>query len=95
MTSQTDFETPNAARFMAQLCKHFAHKVEVQSGPQSAWVAFPFGRCDMTADARRLELRATAPDAAGLARVQQVVTSHLERFAFRENPTLTWRPVPD
>jgi len=95
MTSLTRFETQNAARYLTKLLQHFGRKVEVQETGEAGWVQFPFGRCEMTADAQHLELRASAPDAEGMALVVQVVTSHLERYAFRENPMLDWQTTPD
>lgn len=95
MTSLTRFETDNAARYLTKLCQHFGRKVEVQETGKAGWIQFPFGRCEMTVKPHHLELRATAPDADGLALVAQVVTSHLERYAFRENPMLDWQTTPD
>jgi hypothetical protein len=37
-----------------------------------------------------LSLTATAGTAIGLSRVQHVIASHLERFAFREKPEIVW-----
>ena len=28
LTSETRFETPNASKYLQQLCKHFGHRVE-------------------------------------------------------------------
>ena len=38
----------------------------------------------------KLTLRAEAPDAESLARVQHVLGSHLERFGQRSELTVTW-----
>jgi hypothetical protein len=37
-----------------------------------------------------LSLTATAGTTVGLSRVQHVIASHLERFAFREKPEIVW-----
>ncbi|MEO1795930.1 MAG: DUF2218 domain-containing protein [Pseudomonadota bacterium] len=95
MTSYTRFDTPNAARFLTKLCEHFGRKVEAQETGGAGWVQFPFGRCEMKAASDHLEFRASAPSAEGLAMVVQVVTSHLERYAFRENPLLDWSTAPE
>lgn len=84
------FETDKPHRYMEQLCHHFGRKVPAQYDADSGWVAFSFGRCDMTAESQKLTLRANAKDQSQLDQVVQVMTSHLERFAFRENPTLAW-----
>ncbi|MEO0680218.1 MAG: DUF2218 domain-containing protein, partial [Pseudomonadota bacterium] len=45
----------------------------------------------MTATDDALELRASAEKAQGLDAVIRVMTNHLDRYAFRENPRLNWR----
>ena len=89
------FETDRASRYLSALCHHFGKKVEARCTATKGWVKFPFGRCEMTADDSRLELLATAENQTRLDQVMQIVTSHLERFAFRENPTLVWQPRVD
>lgn len=73
---------------MAALCHHFGRKVEAWCDEDTGWVIFPFGRCDLNQDSSGLCLLVSATPQANLKRVVQVVTSHLERFAFRENPEL-------
>lgn len=77
------------------MCTHFARKVPAICDDRSGQVAFPFGRCDMMADDACLTLTVSASDTVQLDQVIDIVTRHLERFAFRENPVLTWRPVAD
>lgn len=89
------FKTNNAARYLTMLCDHFGTRVKTQRKTKEGWVEFQFGRCDMTADDTRLEMIATANDQSRLNKVMKIVTSHLERFAFRENPRLDWREPPN
>jgi len=91
MNTTTTFETERASRYLTSLCHHFARKVEAECDDRSGWVQFRSGRCDMTADDRTLALSVSADDQHHLDQVVQIVTSHLERFAFRENPTLAWK----
>ncbi|WP_425050807.1 DUF2218 domain-containing protein [Psychromarinibacter sp. S121] len=84
MTTQARWETANASKYLQQLCKHFAHKVEVDYGPTEGRAALPMGPSVMTADAEALTIEVTAPDAEGLERAKGVIDSHLVRFAFRE-----------
>lgn len=93
MDAIATFPTAHAARHLTAMCKHFARKVPATFDERSGFVAFPFGRCDMTADAESLRLVATAADKRQLDEVVEVITRHLERFAFRENPNLTWQPT--
>lgn len=90
MQLHSTFSTQRGGRYLAALCHHFGRKVEVWCDAESGWVKFPFGRCDLNHDASGLYLLVSAKSKADLDRVVQVVTNHLERFAFRENPNLEW-----
>lgn len=90
-TTQARFETGNGAKYLQQLCKHFAHKVSVQFDERTGRADLPAGSAEMQADATGLTLRATAADDAGLDRTQHILEDHLRRFAFREDPQpLIW-----
>ena len=84
-------QTKNASRYLQQLCKHFGHKVPVEFSTTRGWVEFPFGWCDLSADEAQITLKSTA-QAANLPKLEDVMASHLSRFAFRENPRITWQP---
>ena len=90
MNASTFFKTENAERYLGTLCKHFGHKVPVSFEPGSGRIELPFGQCDLRADTAGLGLTASAADAPALDKTIQVITNHLERFAFRENPDLNW-----
>lgn len=91
MNTFASFETDAAGRYLATLCNHFGRKVEAECDTNTGWVQFPFGRCELAANDKKLELTASAEDQNQLDQVMQIVTSHLERFAFRENPNLVWQ----
>lgn len=78
------FETAKASQYLQQLCKHFAHKVEVDFDAEAGWADLPPGRCTLRADLGLLEIEVTAEDEAGLARARMIVDDHLARFAHRE-----------
>ena len=88
------FATPLAARYLAQLCKHFAHRLPVTLGETEGRIAFPSGLCVARAEGETLILRVEAPDADQCVQLQGVVERHLARFAFREwaaeTAGLTW-----
>jgi hypothetical protein len=90
MKATTHLNTESAARYLGTLCKHFGHKVPVTHTRQNGHIELPFGACELAATKGQLSLSATADDRAALDKVVQVITSHLERFAFREAPKLTW-----
>ncbi|WP_342362033.1 DUF2218 domain-containing protein [Terrarubrum flagellatum] len=81
--------TANGSRYLQQLCKHWAHKMEVEFTPEKGRVNFPSGSVAiMAATGDALDVRIEAGDSESLERMKQVVASHLDRFAFREAPLL-------
>lgn len=85
------FETEHGRKYLVQLCKHFGHKTEVEyTGDKGRCVLSP-GPADMFADDEGITFVVTAQDATGVERLQEIVTKHLARFAFRENlEDLSW-----
>ena len=85
------FESEHGQKYMTQLCKHFAHKIEVTYSERHAECLFPFAKAVMDADDRGLTVHLVAPDGEQLARAQSVIDDHLVRFAFREaDKTMNW-----
>ena len=85
-TSQTRVPTASASRYLQQVCKHWSHKFAVEFTPEKGRIPFTDGRvCDLEATADALTIRAQAPDAEALERLQRVVVEHVKRFAFRED----------
>jgi hypothetical protein len=85
--------TMSASRYLQQLAKHWSHKMTVSYSEQEGRIAFPNGAVvDMRADSDTLDVVLTVPDDGDVARMREVVSSHLDRFAFREAPlTFDWR----
>ncbi len=92
-TLEARLETPNASRYLQQVCKHWAHKFAVEFTPERGTIPFgPDRSCVLKADTDALTLRVAAPDAEGAARLAGVVAEHVQRFAFREAlPAPHWR----
>jgi len=88
--------TPKAAIYMKQLCRHFSHKWPVGWTDADGWIEPPYGRWDLVVEPDVLELRAAAADEESLARLERVLATHLERFAFRDDLQIAWvrRPGP-
>lgn len=84
MESHARVATEKAARYMTQLAKHWSHKFDVRYDDASAEFPLPLGLCRMTAHADGLDITVEAADQEGLARLEDVVAKHLDRFAFRE-----------
>ena len=91
LTSTARFETPNASKYLQSLCKHFAHKVEVDYDADKGQAALPPGPAQFHADPTGLSIEVKAEDTPGIVRARYIVEDHLLRFAFREDPKpLDW-----
>ncbi|TNE60907.1 MAG: DUF2218 domain-containing protein [Alphaproteobacteria bacterium] len=86
--------TPNASKYLQQLCKHWQHNLQVEFTPDAGTVVFPkdargadwpaaallsLGASDRTLICR---LAASAPEQ--LDALKGAVERHVNRFAFRE-----------
>ncbi len=85
--------TASASRYLQQLAKHWSHKMAVSFTAEEGRIAFPGGAVlEMKADSDTLDVVLTVPDGGDVERMRGVVSSHLDRFAFREAPlTFDWR----
>ena len=86
--------TAHASKYLQQLCKHWSHKLDVELGEKSGVVRFSEAVATMSADDQALtvELEASSPEM--LEQMKGVVSSHLDRFAFREAPLpFEWKPA--
>ncbi|MEZ0004207.1 DUF2218 domain-containing protein [Sinorhizobium fredii] len=82
----TRFATENGQKYLTQLCKHFAHKIDVEQGDGRAELRFSCGTGYLQAGPDGLHIRVRSPDGANLAETKSVVEDHVLRFAFREEP---------
>jgi hypothetical protein len=84
--------THSASKYLQQLAKHWSHKMEVTFSEEEGRIAFPNGAVlEMRADREMLDVALTVPEAEDEDRMRGVVSSHLDRFAFREAPlTFDW-----
>lgn len=85
--------TLSASRYIQQLAKHWSHKMTVSFTAEQAVIDFPNScRLQMHAAAETLDIVLTVPPGEDEGRMRDVVSSHLQRFAFREAPlTFDWR----
>lgn len=96
LVSTVRVPTTHASRYMQQLCKHWAHKLDVSFTPEAGHVVFArdargtdwpdAARLDLKAGAEALECRLEASHPEQLAGLKDAVARHLDRFAFREAP---------
>lgn len=89
-SSEARVATAAPRRYLAQLCKHFEHKLPVVLAEDRGRIEFSGGVCTLEAGDDALTMRLTAADEAALVRLEDVVARHLLRFAFREEPEVRW-----
>ncbi|AYC31475.1 DUF2218 domain-containing protein [Pseudomonas cavernae] len=90
LSATTHVPTATPARYIGRLCKHFAHKIPVHYDEHAGRIEFAFGLCLLTAENAGLTLRVESSNTADLEKLQQVVASHFERFAWQEALQLDW-----
>ncbi len=98
VTAEAFWETGSAPRYMAQLCKHFAHRLPVTLNERDGRIVFDAGACDVLAEETGLRMRVSAEDETSLHQVESVVIRHLQRFAFRDMTeeqaaAIAWKPI--
>ena len=89
--TETVVEISDANRFLKQLCRHFAHKVDVELDGSTGVKRLPGVVCTMTAESpTELRFVIDAESAERAERHQGVIERHLTKFAFRETLTFDW-----
>lgn len=84
LTSSARFETPNGSKYMQQLFRHFAHKIEVEVDAHHGRATLGPGPLEMEADAGGLSVKVSAEDVRGIIEARYIVDKHLVVFAFRD-----------
>ncbi|ACV80374.1 DUF2218 domain-containing protein [Nakamurella multipartita] len=89
--------TDAAGRYAKQLLSHLGRKVPVEPVPgepePAGQLVFGYGVGVVRPTPAGLELRATAGDPEALARLQDVLARHLERFGARRELVVSWGPT--
>jgi hypothetical protein len=91
LSSVARVPTDKAARYMGQLCKHFAHKIPATFDAESGRIEFSIGICELAVAKDALALHVSAATEETLAQMEDVVARHLVRFAFRDELVVTWQ----
>lgn len=85
------FETPNAQKYLTQLCKHFGHKIPTRIEGNQGWITFEAGEVELFADDTQLKAVLSPASEEGRTRLPTVIDNHLKRFAFREEfEAMSW-----
>jgi hypothetical protein len=93
LTSTARVPAERPERYVKQIVSHLAHRRTTRWQPPDAGVVeWPDGRCGLVCASGALILTATGEDAEALARVQDVIGRHLERFGTRDGLEVNWSP---
>lgn len=91
LSSTARYPTPNGSKYLQQLCKHFAHKIEVTYDAHQGQALLPSGQAQLSADAEGLTVQVSAEDVSGIIQARFVIDKHLVTFAHREGFSgLSW-----
>ena len=101
--AEASVPTANASRYLQQLCKHWAHNLQVEFTAERGTVIFPRdarggdhpgdGLVTFDAGEASLAIRIEATSNDQLDGLKGAVARHLDRFAFREAPlSFDWQP---
>jgi len=90
LTARADVRTDAPERYAKQLVSHLGRKVEFTTEGATSTAAIAGGIGVIEVGEGVLRLRAEAPDAETLDRVQDVLGRHLERFGHRNELTVVW-----
>jgi hypothetical protein len=90
LTARADVRTDTPDRYAKQLVSHLGRRVEFATEGDTSTARFGDGTGRVVVGDGVLTLLAEAPDAEGLARVQDVLGRHLERFGQRNELVVSW-----
>ena len=90
LRSRADVVTDAPARYAKQLVAHLGHKLAFRIDGPTATAAIGAATAQIAVGDSVLTLSATSPDEPSLARVEDVLGRHLERFGERQGLTVTW-----
>ncbi len=85
-TVQAIVPTLNGGKYVRQLGQHWSHKLDVAFEGDRATIRFPDAIALLDPDADAIAVSISGEDAATVERLKDVVSKHLDRFAFREAP---------
>ena len=91
--ARANVPTANGGKYVRQLCKHWAHKLDVELEGDTGVVRFPDAVATMAGGADAIRIELSGIDAETVERMKGVIERHLDRFAFREAPlAYAWTP---
>lgn len=91
LRSRADVITANPARYAKQIVSHLGRNDPFTTDGNTSTVRWDTATAGVVVGDGVLSLLAEAPDEAGVAFVEKVLSDHLLRFATREELTVTWQ----
>ena len=94
LTSSAVVATDAPGRYAKQLLSHLGRKNTVEplvDAPEGGRLVFAYGSAALRPQDGQLRMEASAPDAEGLAHVEDVLQRHLERFGARAELAVEWQ----
>ena len=85
-TAKASVPTASANKYVQQLCKHWSHRLKVDLSDRKGIVKFPDAVATLEAGEDALLVMIEGENSEEVERLKGVVSSHLDRFAFREAP---------
>jgi hypothetical protein len=90
LQSEARVATPNPERLLLRLSKHFEHRRSVTRTASQAHIEFDGGTGDLLAEDGVLVMNVVTDNEELLARLEDVVGSHLVRMAHGETLDIRW-----
>jgi uncharacterized protein len=90
LTGEAHVATPEAARLASAMARHFGHKAPVERDGERVSIRLRMGDLELVATEDVLRMRAEAARPEDLARVEEVATDHLRRFARLPELPVDW-----
>ncbi len=94
VTSRADVTTHSPARYAKQLVSHLGRKLDFTTDGPASTVRIGAGTGQVVVSDGVLTLHAAGPDEESIAVIEHVLGSHLQRFATREELTVSWTRTP-
>lgn len=77
--------------YINKLCKHFTHRVTAEWDQFKGTIHFDIGQCVITASQHTLTFICKAESKDELNTILEVVKSHFDRFAIKDQLELNWQ----
>ncbi|MES2942319.1 MAG: DUF2218 domain-containing protein [Pseudomonadota bacterium] len=88
---QGQVNTSDASQYLKRLCFHFSRKIKVSYDEHQGEAEFPWGHCQLKADASSLAFDCSAADPEQLARIRFAIDEHIKLFSRRAPMVVVWQ----